>query len=136
LKEYLETKKDEREVQIGRVKLMFVGNENVGKTSLVINLRHKNKMFNTKPNIKTISTDGISINNISVKESSKWFKSKKENKSVHFTTWDFGGQEVYYTTHQFFITKHSIYILVWDMSQPLDENKMEYWLRSIESQTL
>ena len=28
--------------------------------------------------------------------------------------WDFGGQEIYYATHQFFLTKRSLYVLVID----------------------
>ena len=28
-------------------------------------------------------------------------------------TWDFGGQEVYRITHQFFFTKRALYMVVW-----------------------
>lgn len=34
---------------------------------------------------------------------------------ITFRAWDFGGQEVYYTTHQFFLTKHAIYLVVFDL---------------------
>lgn len=134
--EYLETKKLSKELPLSRIKLMFVGNENVGKTSLVNNLIRKTKMFNSKRNIKTLSTDGISINNLTVKESSKKFKVKsKDHKNISFATWDFGGQEVYYTTHQFFLTKNSIYIIAWNVTNPAEDARIEYWLRSIQSKT-
>lgn len=32
---------------------------------------------------------------------------------VTFRTWDFGGQKEYYTTHQYFLSKRSLYIVVW-----------------------
>ena len=28
--------------------------------------------------------------------------------------WDFGGQEIYHATHQFFLTRRSLYVLVDD----------------------
>lgn len=34
---------------------------------------------------------------------------------VTFGIWDFAGQEVYYTTHQFFLTTRSIYVIVFSI---------------------
>jgi len=45
--------------------------------------------------------------------------------------WDFGGQEVYHATHQFFLTKRSLYILVDDTrkdSKSVDDVTFKYWL--------
>lgn len=39
---------------------------------------------------------------------------------VIFNIWDFGGQQVYYTSHQTFLSKRAVYLLVMDMSKPLD----------------
>jgi GTPase SAR1 family protein len=47
---------------------------------------------------------------------------------VHF--WDFGGQEIMHATHQFFLSKRSLYILVLDGRR---DEKTEYWLKHIES---
>ena len=35
--------------------------------------------------------------------------------------WDFGGQQIYYTSHQTFLNERAIYVLTVDMSKPLDE---------------
>lgn len=52
---------------------------------------------------------------------------------VTLSTWDFGGQEVYYPTHQFFLSDHSVYLLVWDMRRKEEDSKIGYWLQSIKS---
>jgi GTPase SAR1 family protein len=51
-----------------------------------------------------------------------------EDIHVHF--WDFGGQEIMHATHQFFLSKRSLYILVLDGRR---DEKTEYWLKNIES---
>ena len=38
---------------------------------------------------------------------------------IYSVLWDFGGQEVYYTTHPLFFTSRAIYLLVNDLSRPL-----------------
>jgi len=38
-----------------------------------------------------------------------------------FDLWDFGGQHVYYTAHQTFLTRKAIYLLTVDMSKDLEE---------------
>ncbi|XP_070568954.1 death-associated protein kinase 1-like isoform X2 [Ptychodera flava] len=41
---------------------------------------------------------------------------------ITLSFWDFGGQSVFYTTHQVFLTNRAIYILVLDATQPLDSS--------------
>ena len=41
------------------------------------------------------------------------------NNEVSFTFWDFAGQNVFYTTHQTFLTHRAIYLLVLDLTRPL-----------------
>jgi hypothetical protein len=45
---------------------------------------------------------------------------------------DFAGQEIYLTTHQFFLTRRSIYLVVFNL---MDEksSKVEYWLKTLKS---
>ena len=38
-----------------------------------------------------------------------------------------------HATHQFFLTKRSLYLLVLDARLGQDENRVEYWLRMIQS---
>jgi serine/threonine protein kinase/GTPase SAR1 family protein len=56
-------------------------------------------------------------------------------KFVTVSSWDFAGQEIYYTTHQFFLSQRSLYILVWDLRYEDEECKVSYWLQSIRSRT-
>ena len=44
--------------------------------------------------------------------------------------WGFGGQEIYHTTHQFFLTKRSLYILVADSRK--EDTDFFYWLNVVE----
>jgi Miro-like protein. len=44
--------------------------------------------------------------------------------------WDFGGQEIYHATHQFFLTKRSLYILVADTRK--EDTDFYYWLNVVE----
>ncbi|ROH94907.1 hypothetical protein EGI15_03365 [Chryseobacterium cucumeris] len=59
----------------------------------------------------------------------KQYKIKKEIKT---NLWDFGGQEIYHSTHQFFLTKRSIYIFVWEPRKDGVEEEFEYWLNIIK----
>ncbi len=56
----------------------------------------------------------------------------KEHK-IRLNIWDFGGQEIMHATHQFFLTKRSLYLLVLDSRLTQEENRVEYWLKIIQS---
>ncbi|XP_077976934.1 uncharacterized protein LOC144432566 [Glandiceps talaboti] len=43
-----------------------------------------------------------------------------EEPEITLSFWDFGGQSVFYTTHQVFLTNRAVYILVVDITKPLD----------------
>jgi GTPase SAR1 family protein len=46
---------------------------------------------------------------------------------------DLSLQEVYYTTHSFFLTPHAIYLLVFDLSVPLENSfpRLNYWVHTL-----
>jgi hypothetical protein len=46
-------------------------------------------------------------------------------------TWDFGGQEIYHATHQFFLTNRSLYVLAWTARLGYEQGKLNYWLDTI-----
>ena len=50
---------------------------------------------------------------------------------MNLRTWDFGGQEVYRITHQFFFTQHALYIVVWKPREGQEQNEVDGWLRRI-----
>ena len=45
--------------------------------------------------------------------------------------WDFGGQEVYRITHQFFFSQRALYLVVWKPREGQEQNEVEGWLRRI-----
>jgi hypothetical protein len=46
---------------------------------------------------------------------------------------DFAGQEIYYATHQLFLSKRAAYLLVWDASRDDVEAQVEPWLDSLQA---
>jgi len=107
-------------------KLLILGEGGVGKTSLQYKLKN-NAFIASEGNPK--STEGIVIVPHSYK--SIW---QGNNETFKLNIWDFGGQEVYHATHQFFLTKHSIYLLVWDSRKDVRQSGFEYWLNIIRLQ--
>jgi len=54
------------------------------------------------------------------------------NNSITFRSWDFAGQDLYQTTHQFFISRRAVYLLIFNL---VDQkvSKIEYWLESLNA---
>ncbi|MGB1241037.1 MAG: leucine-rich repeat domain-containing protein [Chitinophagales bacterium] len=104
-------------------KLLIVGEGGVGKTSLKYKL--KDNDFRAKEG-KIDSTEGIDV-------SKQFYKANWKGKKKTFTlnVWDFGGQEVYHATHQFFLTNRSLYLLVWDSRKDTRQAGFDYWLNII-----
>ena len=101
-------------------KMIMVGQGDVGKTCLVNRLIYDDFK-------KEKSTEGISILNWNVTAPT----SKQE--PIRLNVWDFGGQEIYHATHQFFLTKRSVYLLVWNARKSKDYEHIYYWLHTIEA---
>ena len=60
-------------------------------------------------------------------------KTGKPMRSVTFYTWDFGGQEEYYVTHQCFMSTRSIYLVVWNvMEGEVGIDQLGPWLHNIQ----
>ena len=56
-------------------------------------------------------------------------------KKVIANIWDFGGQEIYLNTHQFFLTNNSIYIILWDSRKDTESISFDYWLNLLNNLT-
>ena len=100
---------------VNEVKAILIGDGESGKTSLV------KRIIENDFNKNEHQTHGISIRN---------WKFLKNNNEIIVHFWDFGGQEIMHATHQFFLSKRSLYILVLDGRR---DEKTEYWLKHIES---
>ena len=66
---------------------------------------------------------------ISIKEGWSFTHPEKENTQFLVNLWDFGGQEIQYMTHQFFLTPRSFYILLADGRREV--GNFPYWLKII-----
>ncbi|MCC3410372.1 MAG: leucine-rich repeat domain-containing protein [Microcoleus sp. PH2017_02_FOX_O_A] len=115
---YLRQLRSGEVLPLNEAKVLLVGQGSVGKTSLINRLTH-NQYNPNQP-----QTDGLNITNLQITVNTK---------PVKLNVWDFGGQEIYHATHQFFLTKRSLYLLVSNCRTSEDENRLEYWLKLIES---
>ncbi|PEB20796.1 hypothetical protein COO05_31215 [Bacillus toyonensis] len=111
---------DQDKVKLNESKMIIVGQGGVGKSTLL-----KRLVYNQFEELGTLeSTEGIDIE--------KWSFIKDSN-NYTLNVWDFGGQEIYHSTHQFFLTNRSLYVLVWDARQEDEYGRIDYWLSTIES---
>ncbi|NEO28667.1 MAG: GTPase, partial [Kamptonema sp. SIO4C4] len=99
-------------------KFLIVGEGGAGKTSLAKKLQNPDYELQTDEQ----STEGIDV--------IRWEFPSPEGHDFRVNIWDFGGQEIYHATHQFFLTKRSLYVLVADTRQ--ENTDFYYWLKIVE----
>ncbi len=104
---------------LNEAKLILLGHGTVGKTCLV------NRLVYDKFNKDEKKTEGIKI--------TQWPIRLNGNEDVRLNIWDFGGQEMMHSTHQFFLTQRSLYLLVLNGRQGHEDADAEYWLNLIQS---
>jgi hypothetical protein len=75
----------------------------------------------------TKATDGIAISQVQFVADSD-----EQHAPMLWDCWDYAGQDIYYTTHQFFLSHGAIYILCFNLLQR-DLSKIEYWLNSVHT---
>ncbi|HJQ69819.1 MAG TPA: COR domain-containing protein [Blastocatellia bacterium] len=110
-------------------KLIIVGEAGAGKTSLARKIEDSN--YELKP--QELSTEGIDVIRWSFPAAVRVKREGREElHSTNFKVniWDFGGQEIYHATHQFFLTRRSLYALVTDDRK--EDTDFNYWLQVIE----
>ena len=109
-----------KETPVNEAKLILVGQGDVGKTCLAKRLIYDEF-------IEDKTTEGIDI--------LKWSITAPTNikEEIKLNVWDFGGQDIYHATHQFFLTKRSVYLLVWNARKSRDYEHIYYWLHTIEA---
>src|SRR5690554_5285393 len=69
-----------------------------------------------------VATDGIEITPVQL--------SSGMSKTILYL-WDFAGQELFYATHQFFLSSKAVHLLVFNLAETLETNKLSFWLHSI-----
>ncbi len=100
---------------INEAKLIIVGEGGTGKTTLFNKLINPIFDLNQTP---TEETQGINIHEgLAIKE------------GFLANLWDFGGQELQYMTHQFFLTPNAVYVLM--MAARGEAPNLAYWFKII-----
>ena len=107
---------------LNEAKLLVVGNEAVGKTSL-LHFLTENKPRD--PDEK--KTPGVATHEKI--DTRAW--SPKES-DIRLNVWDFGGQEMMRGTHRFFLTARSFYLLVLEDRRQDDRSILD-WLKTIRN---
>jgi internalin A len=110
---------DKNEEPLLELKIMLVGRGKAGKTALV------KRLAGEIPEENEPETHSIAIREIPIMTS---------RGTVRARAWDLGGQDILHSTHQFFLTERSLYLLVLEPRSGLAQQDAEYWLRLIEAQ--
>ena len=109
-----------QKVTNNQLKIMFLGNGCMGKTTLLhwfVDNAFKDIGLDTR-------THGVIIKPLPLNDG-----------KILGNFWDFGGQEVYHATHRLFLGKRTLYILVWAIETQENEKETRhnphYWLDMI-----
>jgi Leucine-rich repeat (LRR) protein len=108
----------EEEFSLYEAKFLIVGEGGAGKTSLAKKIQNPDYELNPEED----STHGIEV--------IQWCFPLEDGQEFRANLWDFGGQEIYHQTHQFFLTERALYALV--AEQRKENTDFPYWLSSIE----
>jgi internalin A len=104
-------------------KMLILGEGGAGKTSLLRRLYQPGQSLPTESE----TTRGIAIHRHEFK--------MKNGRLFRLNVWDFGGQQIYHATHQFFLTHRSLYVLVDDTRKDyksVSDEGFKYWLELID----
>jgi internalin A len=107
-----------RDKPLYEAKLIVIGEGNVGKSSLVAAL-HGAPFISDRS-----TTHGIEVTPLTLRDPSL-------DAELTVRTWDFGGQEAYRITQQFFFSRGAVYLVVWHAREGQEQNEVEGWIRRI-----
>jgi internalin A len=109
-------------------KLIIVGEAGAGKTTLAHKLLDPSRALDAMEK----STEGIEIRRWTFPTTvhPRQEGAPSVDREFAVSIWDFGGQEIYHATHQFFLTRRSAYVLVADSRK--EDTDFNYWMRVVD----
>ncbi|MEE7625001.1 COR domain-containing protein [Methylobacter sp. Wu8] len=125
---YFKEKQSQGTDHIYEAKLLLVGEGGAGKTSLLRRLYHPQLPLPEENE----TTKGIAIHRHEFEVSDARYPN---GRTFRLNVWDFGGQEIYHATHQFFLTQRSLYVLLDDTRKDhktLVDEGFKYWLEAVD----
>lgn len=115
-----------------RMKVVLLGRNGVGKASLLKQLKGSKKAIRHITYKSSKRTEDIlEFTEFASKDSSLL----PSGTNLHFVACQFSSN-IHFATHQFFLSPHSMYIIVFNLLHPEEENSfIEYWLKTIHERS-
>ena len=122
IRSYFQQQQEQGTIPLYSAKMLIVGEPGAGKTTL---LRKLLDPAYPVPNQCEESTLGVEVH-------SGWEFPLAKQPEITFSAnlWDFGGQQIQYLIHHFFLSTRSLYVLVADDRE--QRTDFDYWFRIIE----
>lgn len=120
--QWFEERKQQGEAPLNEIKVVFLGNGDVGKSHTIARLLRNGEKPDSS--FTGTSTPGIAI-------SDKVYSIEGDDVRVHF--WDFGGQDILYSMHRMFLTERTIYVVMVDARNESRGSQAREWLDTIKS---
>lgn len=120
--QWFEERKKGNEVPLNEIKVVFLGNGEVGKSHTIARLLNNGE--EPGASFSGSATPGIAIE-------SKEYDIDGQKVQVHF--WDFGGQDILYSMHRMFLTKRTIYVILVDARNETKSTQARDWLDTVKS---
>lgn len=120
--QWFEERKKGNEVPLNEIKVVFLGNGEVGKSHTIARLLNAGECPNES--FSGSATPGIAIEN-------KEYEIEGQKVQVHF--WDFGGQDILYSMHRMFLTKRTLYVILVDARNESKGTQAREWLDTVKS---
>lgn len=132
IRDYWRQRQDVGVDYLCEAKLIVLGEPGAGKTSLARKIQNPSyRLREREP-----STEGIDVIPYEFSTAVRTKDAADErliDRTFQVNIWDFGGQEIYHATHQFFLTRRSVYVLVCDDRK--EDTDFNYWLQVVEMLT-